>query len=92
MSCIVIYEIPERIDKLEIALRVCYVTAEILVLIATWFQTYSVHQWAKGIGRAAPLTRLIFRDGTIYFSALVALNIAAVVLWTRDVLTEPRHC
>lgn len=65
-----------------------------VVLIATWMKTWSIHRGIKSTNIDArsdvSLPELLLRDGTIYFVALLCLNIAALVLSTTpQVMINP---
>ncbi|KAH9834552.1 uncharacterized protein C8Q71DRAFT_769577 [Rhodofomes roseus] len=87
-DCVVVLGNPHMMNNFDILLHICNVTAEALVLFATWRKTYSILIWSRTfyVDRDAPLTWLLLRDGTMYFSVLLALNIVTSVLWVTDVL------
>ncbi|KAH9929396.1 uncharacterized protein B0H18DRAFT_1117435 [Fomitopsis serialis] len=43
---------------------------------------------ALAVHQKATLTTLLLRDGTIYFSVLLALNVAGAVLYTTDIFRD----
>lgn len=47
----------------EIATRLCLVSADALVLIATWRATGGLHLLTHGTGGRAPLTTRVVQDG-----------------------------
>ncbi|EMD34572.1 hypothetical protein CERSUDRAFT_97167 [Gelatoporia subvermispora B] len=46
--------------------------------------TYALKREADRVGIATPLATMMLRDGTIYFLALLALNIIQIVGWTTN--------
>ncbi|KZT68566.1 hypothetical protein DAEQUDRAFT_727680 [Daedalea quercina L-15889] len=68
----------------EIVLRVCNVLAETLTIGATWRVTYNTLKLARYVDVSVPLSVVILRDGSMYFSVLLLLNVAAAALWTTE--------
>lgn len=63
----------------------CYTTIfELAVLIATWIKTWSIRRHLRVIAQVnvqpqVPLTDMLLRDGTIYFVALLFLNVMVII-------------
>ncbi|EMD33637.1 hypothetical protein CERSUDRAFT_76360 [Gelatoporia subvermispora B] len=67
-----------------IATRACVMASDALVLIVTWYKTYSIKRNADQAGIQTPLASLLLRDGTMYFVVLLCLNILNIVgKWTN---------
>ncbi|KAI0942713.1 hypothetical protein AcW1_003270 [Taiwanofungus camphoratus] len=56
------------------------VAADTVVLSTTLYATYNIKQFANHATIKVSVTTLLLRDGTIYFSILLALNIANVII------------
>ncbi|KAL4248430.1 hypothetical protein ABKN59_008117 [Abortiporus biennis] len=83
----IIYSLSYRIHLPHIAIcqmalltRSFAVLCEFIVLIATWWKTYTVWMESKRIGFRAPITTLLLRDGTVYFGLMMVMNVIAVIL------------
>ncbi|KAH9934388.1 uncharacterized protein B0H18DRAFT_1188531 [Fomitopsis serialis] len=63
-------------------------TAHILVLVSTWYHTFTLKKLAHTIGEQIPLTTLLLRDGTVYFGALVVVDILEIVSHYTSALIE----
>jgi len=85
----------DTLTRLSIAGRACALAADAMVLIATWIKTWSIHRVIKSTSNDAGhsnmyLSRLLMRDGTIYFVVLLGLDISALVLdTTPNVIVNP---
>ncbi|KAH9929222.1 uncharacterized protein B0H18DRAFT_998295 [Fomitopsis serialis] len=66
--------------KLEIAARVSAMLADAVVLLATWKVTGGVRKLARGVDIDISMTRLLLRDGTLYFLALLLMNFLVLAL------------
>ncbi|THH00331.1 hypothetical protein EW026_g2163 [Hermanssonia centrifuga] len=67
---------------MTIGTRIPVIIADILVLVLTWRKTFRHRMEAIRVGVRAPLSALLLRDGTVYFFALLAMNIAVVLVNT----------
>lgn len=79
----------------SVASRASAIAADAIVLAATWIRTWSILQVAKsthvdrGQSRIT-LSGLLLRDGTVYFVALMCVNIACLVVdLTPEVVVNP---
>jgi len=85
----------DTLTRLSITARASAITADLIILAATWIKTWSIHRVTKstniGTGQStASLSGLLLRDGTVYFATLLCLNITALVLdTTPQVLVNP---
>ncbi|EMD33641.1 hypothetical protein CERSUDRAFT_76363 [Gelatoporia subvermispora B] len=59
--------------------RVCAIVSDVIVLLVTWFKTYSIKRTADRTGTRAPLASMLIRDGTFYFVLILLLNILQIV-------------
>lgn len=59
--------------------RICIVTADLLVL-GTWFATYQVKRMANLAKMKVSIVTLLLRDGTLYWSAALVLNVTHIAL------------
>ncbi|KAH9927688.1 uncharacterized protein B0H18DRAFT_1160722 [Fomitopsis serialis] len=85
-ACIVVSG--KNINLVEVTLRVCNMAAETLVMYTTWKHSYSMWKASRSDGKNFRLTSLLLRDGTVHFSVLYALNVAAVVLDAKQVFRD----
>ncbi|KAI9063139.1 hypothetical protein FKP32DRAFT_1572420 [Trametes sanguinea] len=83
IGCVWLDTIPVNIDNrcashrrhwLLIATRTSAILTDVLVLITTWWQTYSLRRLAVQANMQVSLATLLVRDGTIYFLVLLAMN------------------
>ncbi|THH00332.1 hypothetical protein EW026_g2162 [Hermanssonia centrifuga] len=65
-----------------IGTRIPVIIADILVLALTWHKTFRHRMDAIRVGVRTPLSALLLRDGTVYFFALLAMNIAVILVNT----------
>ncbi|KAH9840607.1 uncharacterized protein C8Q71DRAFT_904709 [Rhodofomes roseus] len=65
--------------KLTIATRVCSIVSDLLVIVVTWWRTYALKREADRLHMRASLATLLLRDGTIYFVAILVLNIVHII-------------
>ncbi|KAI0722514.1 hypothetical protein C8Q76DRAFT_793560 [Earliella scabrosa] len=62
-------------DPVLIVSRTCLITSDILVLGITWNATYRASREIKALGQRTSLSDILFRDGVVYFVALLIMNI-----------------
>lgn len=55
--------------------RIPAIFGDVLVIAVTWFKSYQQLHLGRGLEIATPLSSLLFRDGTAYFLALLAVSI-----------------
>lgn len=79
VGCALIESNPKVMNGIYIASASAVLTANILVLGATWYHTFTVKKLAHAVGHKATLATLLLRDGTIYFGALLVLDVLEVV-------------
>ncbi|THG94467.1 hypothetical protein EW026_g7011 [Hermanssonia centrifuga] len=77
-----LYFILNRYGIVTIGTRIPVIIADILVLALTWRKTFRHRMEAIRVGVQTPLSALLLRDGTVYFFALLAMNIAVVLVNT----------
>ncbi|OCH92598.1 hypothetical protein OBBRIDRAFT_421936 [Obba rivulosa] len=65
---------------LAIVSRVSTIVSDLLVLWATWYKTFMTRKLFPD-----PLLKMLLRDGTVYFLALLALNVLNIVGWSTNV-------
>jgi len=75
-------------SSLETAGFACIIAQELLVLILTWIRTYKLRSFVAEEEVPNRLSSLLLRDGTIYFSAILALNVMSIVVY-RDSSAVP---
>ncbi|EPT03360.1 hypothetical protein FOMPIDRAFT_1158818, partial [Fomitopsis schrenkii] len=70
----------------ELATRVSIIVADTLVLAVTWRVTYGFKKLNDMTEQLKlPLTSLLLRDGTAYFSILLVINVINIVMWTTNI-------
>lgn len=70
----------------EMATRISIIVADAIVLAVTWRVTYGVKKLsAARANMKLPLTSLLLRDGTAYFSILLVINVINIVMWTTNI-------
>ncbi|EKM56463.1 uncharacterized protein PHACADRAFT_207695 [Phanerochaete carnosa HHB-10118-sp] len=75
----------ERSAVLQLT-RSSALACDIIVLIATWLRTFSQWREARQLHIHLPASTLLLRDGTIYFIALLAMNIAQMAtFWDASI-------
>ncbi|KAI0747406.1 hypothetical protein C8Q74DRAFT_1374441 [Fomes fomentarius] len=58
-----------------ISTRSSVILGDILVLIVTWYKTYSTWKTAASVAMKASFSSMILRDGTIYFLCFMTINV-----------------
>ncbi|PCH37203.1 hypothetical protein WOLCODRAFT_109731, partial [Wolfiporia cocos MD-104 SS10] len=71
--------------KVEIATRTCAIISDTSVILTSWLAIYGVVNYSYNKRIKTSLAQSLVRDGTMYFVALLALNIASMVLFVRKV-------
>ncbi|KAI0781551.1 hypothetical protein BC629DRAFT_1594297 [Irpex lacteus] len=66
-------------DVLSLAAHIAGVVAGTIVLLVTWYTTYSLFKETRRLGFRTPLTTLLLRDGTVYFLLLLVVNVFQVL-------------
>ncbi|CCM00311.1 uncharacterized protein FIBRA_02341 [Fibroporia radiculosa] len=61
--------------EFTVATRTCAIASDAIVLLVTWWKTYSIKKDADRAHLKSSVATLLLRDGTIYFLALLTLNI-----------------
>ncbi|KAI0729078.1 hypothetical protein C8Q72DRAFT_831252 [Fomitopsis betulina] len=74
--------------SLLITTRTCLIAADLLVLVVTWRHTYRLNKEARAISLKTPMVTLLLRDGTIYFTLLLVLNVLHLALEITDVFWD----
>lgn len=67
---------------LTLVTRIPLIVADFGVLALTWMKTYTQIQSARRLQTPAPMVACLARDGTIYFIALLIMNIVQMLLGT----------
>ncbi|KAJ3554450.1 hypothetical protein NM688_g3103 [Phlebia brevispora] len=67
-------------DHMTLSSRVSVILADTIVLVVTWLKTLRPGLAALRTDGAMRLVTLVLRDGTIYFIAMLAMNVAMIVL------------
>ncbi|KAJ8488980.1 hypothetical protein ONZ51_g3219 [Trametes cubensis] len=75
--------------ELAIAIHSCAIAADLLVLILTWVKTYHIKKMAGILEANASFSTLILRDGSLYFGAMLILNVADLIITRSDVVFNP---
>lgn len=70
--------------KLTTATRVCSIVSDLLVITVTWWRTYALKREADRLHMRASLATLLLRDGTVYFAAILVLNVVHAVVVFYD--------
>ncbi|KAI0689552.1 hypothetical protein BC835DRAFT_1418438 [Cytidiella melzeri] len=65
--------------RLALLARLSAIGADILVLVATWVKTWVTYREGIRIGMRVPMASLLIRDGTLYFIALLVMNIYQIL-------------
>ncbi|KAH9927663.1 uncharacterized protein B0H18DRAFT_1118459 [Fomitopsis serialis] len=75
-------------SSLTTATRVCSIVSDLLVITVTWWRTYALKREADRLHMRASLATLLLRDGTVYFVAILVLNVvhAVVVFYDGNVV------
>ncbi|KAJ3556031.1 hypothetical protein NM688_g2253 [Phlebia brevispora] len=77
-----IYYIDNTIIGVTLASRAAAIAADALVVIVTWRKTFSHARQAVRRYGYADFATTLFRDGSLYFIALLSLNVAQILLST----------
>ncbi|KAH8082846.1 hypothetical protein BXZ70DRAFT_1012254 [Cristinia sonorae] len=65
--------------RLNSASNALVLSADTLLLALTWVKTYRIQKTSIRLGLRAPLSMLLLRDGTVYFAAILFMQIFAIV-------------
>ncbi|PIL23157.1 hypothetical protein GSI_14466 [Ganoderma sinense ZZ0214-1] len=69
--------------NLSIATRVVSIFVDGLVVVFTWIKTHRVYVLTRKLAFRTNYSALLLRDGTLYFLAVVILNVTAIVYVTN---------
>ncbi|EPS93651.1 hypothetical protein FOMPIDRAFT_93217 [Fomitopsis schrenkii] len=59
-------------------------TANLIVLVVTWRNTYRIYKLTRKTKLSAPLSVVLLRDGSLYFGLLLILNVLNIVFHYVD--------
>ncbi|KAI0091383.1 hypothetical protein BDY19DRAFT_622534 [Irpex rosettiformis] len=77
-------------SKINIATRVCVLVGDTLAVLLTWIKTYrNVKELHKA--KSTTLTKHLMRNGTLYFIALLALNLSMLLIKNTTLVTSILH-
>ncbi|CAL1698756.1 unnamed protein product [Somion occarium] len=65
--------------RLTIAARVCSIFADTLIIGATLMKTFRIKREAVKVGIPAKLTTLLIRDGSVWWLALLGVNVVNII-------------
>ncbi|KAI0689551.1 hypothetical protein BC835DRAFT_1418437 [Cytidiella melzeri] len=68
-----------RCAYLTLVTRLTAMLADILVLVATWMKTWVTYKEGLRAGLKVPIASLLIRDGTLYFMALLLMNVYQII-------------
>jgi len=81
VGCLIYYDIPVILAyRLSAISRGCIIASDALVLLATWHATYGIKTLANMAHMNISIVTLLLRDGTVFFGAILVLNILDIVL------------
>jgi len=66
-------------QKFAVTTRVCAMVSDVIVLVATWIKTARIRRNLQRLNGEASLSMLLWRDGSIYFGALLTVHVATLV-------------
>ncbi|GJE99228.1 hypothetical protein PsYK624_154780 [Phanerochaete sordida] len=75
--CDTIYTFSEQLDKTAIAL-------DAIVLAATWAKSFRHFREMRRVNFNSSVTNVLLRDGTLYFVALLAINIIQILTFSNN--------
>ncbi|EMD40375.1 hypothetical protein CERSUDRAFT_102782 [Gelatoporia subvermispora B] len=75
-------------ELVTVGTRTSMITADVIVLLVTWFKTYSVKRDAHRHGIQTPLVTMLLVDGIHFSEALLALNVLQMVGWITNVFID----
>ncbi|KAI0331799.1 hypothetical protein GY45DRAFT_1433703 [Cubamyces sp. BRFM 1775] len=78
-----------QLAEFAIVIHSCAIAADLLVLILTWVKTYQIKKLASILEADASFSTLILRDGSLYFGALLVLNVVDLIILQSNVLFDP---
>ncbi|KAI0938077.1 hypothetical protein AcV7_003367 [Taiwanofungus camphoratus] len=70
----------DYLSLVVIVTRICSVISDMIVLVVTWYHTYTVYKSAKAANMKTSLGAIILRDGTFYFITLLLLNVIQMII------------
>lgn len=75
---------PSLATKVVWITRIPMIFADAIVLAVTWTQSFNHYRVAARLRIRMAVTGVLLRDGTVYFIALLALNIAQILTFGRS--------
>ncbi|KAI1782329.1 hypothetical protein LXA43DRAFT_1187693 [Ganoderma leucocontextum] len=73
------------VDPINIVARASQLTAELLVVVITWWYSYQSYRIRKGINLGKTVSSLLIYNGSLYFLFLATLYIIDVIFHTASV-------
>ncbi|KAI0760593.1 hypothetical protein C8Q74DRAFT_1372429 [Fomes fomentarius] len=68
-----------KCEDLGIASKATSLGMDTAVLLLTWYKTYAIKQHSRRLGVDTPYITLLLRDGTLYFSIILLVQILGIV-------------
>ncbi|KAI0085197.1 hypothetical protein BDY19DRAFT_461043 [Irpex rosettiformis] len=62
------------------ATRAAVIAADVIVLLITWQKTFGIIRQAASLSERMALSEVLLRDGTVFFLALLAVNVFQVLI------------
>ncbi|KAH9914965.1 uncharacterized protein B0H18DRAFT_1043468 [Fomitopsis serialis] len=76
---------PHSANKVALASRLGVILSDILVVSATWFNLFQSARFSAKSGfLTSSVSWYLLRDGTLYFSVILVLNLIDILLWWFD--------
>lgn len=69
-----------RVYSVVLVNRLCVIASDLLVLVTTWVFTHRERK-AMRVLHVVPLVDVFWKTGMLYFTIMLALNIAGISLW-----------
>ncbi|KAI0641385.1 hypothetical protein C8Q79DRAFT_1014332 [Trametes meyenii] len=84
-----LYGCSEATSLDDVQLHSSAVVADLLVVILTWVKTYGIRKLATVLRSETSISALLLRDGTLYFSTMLLLNVLDLIILQSDVIFDP---
>jgi len=65
----------------EITTRATTILVDVVILVVTWWKTYTTARMAREAKIETPLSQLLLRDGTVYFLGLLIGNVITLTIY-----------
>ncbi|GJE99206.1 hypothetical protein PsYK624_154550 [Phanerochaete sordida] len=70
--------------RMVVFTRSCAIAVDVMVLVLTWIKTFQHWRQSRQVNHTTSVATLLLRDGTLYFLALLAMNVAQIITFSES--------